>query len=79
MTNGANRYTMTAGEKKYASAALGLFVVLIFLSAISNSLVGPDPWLIEWTAWAAKYAALAVALHKVWKLSDEAAAWIQRK
>jgi hypothetical protein len=78
MTNGANQYTMTGEEKKYAWTALVLFVVLIFLSAISDSFVGPDPWLIEWTAWGAKYAALAVALHKVWKLSDAATVWLRK-
>ncbi len=63
----------------FAWIALVVFVVLVIMSVRVEEIAGPDPWLTEWTAFTAKYAALAVAVHKVWKLGDATVAWILKK
>ena len=65
-------------ENWYAWVALALFAILVLWSVFSDSLVGPSPALTEWTTWAAKYVALAIAAQKVWKISDAMAARISR-
>ena len=79
MANGNKLYVMTEGEKKYFWTAVVIFAALVLLSVIFDSIKGPDLWLTEWTAYAATYAALAVAVHKVWKLSDAVVERILRK
>ena len=57
-------------DRNYLLFVAGLAVLLIVLALLPGEMTGPDAALSEWTDWGIKYAALAVAVHKVWKLSD---------
>ena len=70
---------MNLKENWYAILAFGVFAMLVWVSVSTDLLVGPDPALTEWTAFAATYAALAVVVHKVWKLGDAAAVWLRKQ
>ncbi len=63
----------------FGTIAILLFVALFFASMRIEELAGPDDWLLEWTAFAGKYATVAVAVHKVWRLGDAAAARLNPK
>jgi hypothetical protein len=60
-----------SGKKEPYFLIVALLGLILIIASLSNiKLDGPDSWLIEWTAWAAKYVALVIAAQKVWKFSD---------
>jgi heme A synthase len=48
-------------KSTYASAALGIGVLLIIAGLCTSEKRTPPPWLTEWTGWAIDYVALVVA------------------
>ena len=54
----------------YAIAMLILGIILILASAFGSDWDGPADWLTGYTTWAAKYVALVISAHKIWKLAD---------
>jgi hypothetical protein len=67
-----NRGRISANQL-FVLLAASLFLALVILSFAFEELDGPRPWLTEWTNWAAKYAALVIAVHSIYKLVDAAA------
>jgi hypothetical protein len=57
-------------NKIYLIVVVVAGAILILMSAVMDSGRGPDPWLLEWTDWAAKYVSLAVAAYSVVKVVD---------
>ena len=57
-------------DNQYAIAMLILGVILILASAFGPNWHGPADWLTGYTTWAAKFVALVISAHKVWKLAD---------
>ena len=55
----------------YIVVALGVLLIIVSLFLDASDEVGvPDQWLIQWTDWAAKYVAIAVAAISVLKVAD---------
>jgi hypothetical protein len=57
-------------NKVYLIVVVAAGGLLILMSVFMDSGSGPDPWLQEWTEWAAKYVSLAVAAYSVVKVVD---------
>lgn len=64
--------------KKYLSHPLTIaFYVLVAASIVTNGIMSPAPWLVDWTAWAATFLGISIGGRGVWVISDETVKYLQ--